>query len=61
MCPCCSLQRFWAGDLDEYRYIPAHEIADAFYATPPGAAIMQELATPVSAETISHAELATHK
>lgn len=56
------LQRFWEGPLDEYRYVPAHEIADAYYRTEPGAAIMRELeAPPEELEKGGHSELATNR
>lgn len=53
-------ERFWAGPADEYQYVAAHSIAGAFYATPPGAAVLAELAAPAAAEKAGHAELATH-
>lgn len=55
------VQQFWAGDLGDYRYVPAHEIAEAFYAIEHGAAILRELEAPFDTTSGSHAELATHR
>ena len=54
------VQRFWSGPLDDYQYLPAHKIAEAYYATQHGAAILQELEAPATAEKAGRAELATH-
>ncbi|GAB4822452.1 hypothetical protein N2152v2_009498 [Parachlorella kessleri] len=54
-------ERFWAGNPEEYRFIPAHEIAGAFYATKPGAAIIEELNEPAPTISTGQPQLATHK
>ena len=59
--PRCVLQRFWAGSAEEYRFMPAHEIASTFYATKPGAAIIEELNEPAPTISTGQPELATHK